>query len=374
MIRKLDRYVFRVFATSLCAALLLAAGLFVLTDLFNSADNFMAAGAKLKAAGARDLARHVFALAVRFYAIEVSIRLLQFTPFVTFFAAVFTASRLHRTNETVAMRASGVSLQRGFAAVFAGAFLLTCCQVVFRECFLPRFASESTELRANLLFGKPRFEVDGVFVVDRDGNRYRLGSYRPGSELAFDVRMDATFEKEFWSVTAKSARFERTPGGRGAWRLEGGKLVKMPRAGSASSITTTIDVLPDAFRLTPEDCELATRANLDPLYLSISELDTLARRLPSVAKFQVLFHAAVTAVLANLLLPLLGLPCVLRADRRSALEGSVLAFGLCVLYFAATLLCFQLGSSQVLGPVFAAWLPTVVLGSLGVTFFESMRT
>jgi lipopolysaccharide export LptBFGC system permease protein LptF len=272
------------------------------------------------------------------------------------------------------MRASGVSLQRGFAAIFAGALLLTACQVGFRELLLPRCATELSELRANLMLGKPHFEVEQVSVVAVDGHRYRFSKYRPEKAAGDDFRVDATVGSQYWNVSADGARYEAGPHGSGAWRLEAGKLVKMPRAGSGASAIEAIDELPPQFTLTPKDCELATRANLDPMYLSITELDTLARRVPSVSKFQVMFHGALTGVLANLLLPLLGLPCVLRADRRSALEGAVMAFGLCVLYFAATLLCFQLGADQVMGPVFAAWLPTVLFGSLGVTLFEAMRT
>lgn len=374
MIRRLDRYVARIFFVSLCAALLLAAGLLVLGDLLNSMDNFVGAREKLERAGAPDLARAVVPMALRYYAFEISIRLLQFTPFVTFFAATFTAARLHRTSETTAILASGTSLHRGFLAVFVAAAAITAAQVAFRERWIPPMARELSELRANLLAGKPRYEVEQVFVVDVHGARARFGRYRPNLAEGDDLRADATRAGVHYSVTARAARWVSEPGGSGRFELEGGKLVKFERDGGAAGAPQDVAALPPPFALTEADCELAARAGGDPMYLSVGEIDTLARRLPSIAKYQVMFHSALTALLANLLLPLLGLPCILRADRRSALEGAVFAFGLVVLYFVVTLFCYQLGAEGYLGPVFAAWLPVVLFGSLGITLFESMRT
>ena len=374
MIRTLDRYVARVFIASFCAAILLAAGMFILTDMLNSVDNVLAAGEKLRKAGAPQLADHVGLLTLRYYAFGIAVRLLQFTPFVTFFAAVFTAARLHRTSETVAIMASGTSLHRGFAAVFVAATMLLAFQFTFRESLVPPMARELQELEANLIHGTPIFEVDHVYAVGADGARCRFAKYRPHTRAGEDLRIDSTDGGAYLSVTAKSARFQRDEDGIERCHLAEGKLVRIPRSGSAAATTVPIETIPAGIALTSSDCELACRANEDPMYLSIGELETLARRVPSVAKFQVLFHSAITGALANLLLPLLGLPCVLRADKRSSLEGAVKAFALCVLYFVATLFSYQLGAEQVLGPLFAAWLPVVLFGSLGIALFESMRT
>lgn len=373
MIRRLDRYVFRIFLASLAAGVLFAAGLLVLTDQFQHFDEMVQASRKLREAGHKELAGQVLPMALRFYAYEVAIRFFQYCPFVTFFAAVFTASRLHRTNETVAMLATGTSLQRGFMVVFLGAAAIATIQIGFREYLLPRMAADQALVRSVIIDYNPRYVVDDVSVVDELGNHYSFSHYDPAEASGTGFSAYSADQNVYKSISAKSARFETRPAGL-SLILTGGRYYSVGREGGKGGDSVVIDELPPEFVIKPADCEVAARAKGDPDYLSITELDTIARRMPNVARFQISLHSVFTLAIANFILPLLGLPCVLRADRRTTLEGAVFAFMLCVLYFAATLFCYQLGAHNTLGAVFAAWLPTVIFGSLGIALFEGMRT
>lgn len=371
--RRIDRYVFKIFVVSLSAAAVFVAGMLVLADQYQHFDNLIQAPRKLRELGHRDLARAVVPMALQYYAYEIAIRFFQYTPFVTFFAAVFTASRVHRSQETVAILASGTSLQRGMAPVFFGAFLIAILQLTFREMALPELASRQAVLRSVLLELNPDYEVKNLSVLDDASNRFVFDAYRPVTRSGTGFSAYYSDHNKFMNITAREARFSSEEDG-GVLQLIDGRVFEVPREGAKRAEPVPVSVLPADFVITARDCEVAARAGGDPDHLSISELESFARRQPNSRKYQVALHLAFTFAIANLLLPLLGLPCVLRQDRKSPLEGAVFAFVLCIIYFAATLLCFQLGKDDVIGTVFAAWLPTVVFGSLGIVMFESMRT
>jgi lipopolysaccharide export LptBFGC system permease protein LptF len=318
------------------------------------------AGRKLREKGLDELADQVPWLVVRYYAYTLSIRFIQFLPFVTFLAAIFTSSRLHRTNETIAMMASGTSLHRAFLAIFASAGALAALQLVFRETVLPRASGDVMAVRQALLYARPNWEIVDHSVYDARGNELRFRRCRPaegeGEGISAILRGAGTFQ----NVTASSARY--------------GRLVAVGLRAGAEGRERTIEWLPREIAVTAADVEISARAREDPYYLSIRELDHLAHRSPTSARYQILLHLSITFALANLLLPLLGLPCLLRLERRSTLEGVALGIALCIVYFAASILCSDLGSREVLGPVVAAWLPVVIFGSLGIALFEAMPT
>ncbi len=374
MIRKLDLYVLRVFVVSLAVAFLFAAGVIVLTQQLQYGDDLISAPAKLRAAGAPELADRVFPLALRYYACQITIYCLQFAPFLAFFAALFTAARLHRANETVAMLASGVSLHRGFAMVFVAAGALAAFQAAFREIALPHAAREAFVIRRQIFDFQPVPEMSRLSFVDGSGSRVRFDTYRPTEAAGEGLDVYSSTGGVIRSLKAETARWETGVGSAGSWSLTGVKSVVRSRSGEVVEAPAGAEGAQLALDFDPGDCEVAARHATDPQYLSIGELDRLARRMPANTRLQVLLHAAITAALANLILPLLGLPCVLRLDRRSTIEGAAFAFALCVVYFAATLFFIELGVEERVGPVVAAWLPVVLFGSLGIAVFESMPT
>ncbi|MBL8693883.1 MAG: LptF/LptG family permease [Planctomycetes bacterium] len=374
MIRKLDRYVLRIFLTSTASALLVCAGLVVLLHQLQHFDNLMATRKALKAAGELDLVGKLFPLTVKFYLCEVAIRFFQYAPFVVLFGTVFTAARLHRTHESVAMLASGVSLPRGFLPVFVAAGLIAATHFTFRETLLPTVARESAELDTLLFEGKRERVVEKLSFVDDAGRRIRFARYWPEKARGERCEIYAHGADQVVRSLSASVATYLIEDGRGHWTFIDAKTSAISRTGAPVADGNSPQWWDRELQFTPADCETAARWQLDPTYLSFRELETLARRNPSSSHIQVLLHTSLVAALANLLLPLLGLPCVLRIEKRSTIEGVVFAIGLAVLYYAFSLFCIQLGIEETVGPVAAAWLPVILFGSLGIVLFESMKT
>ena len=68
------------------------------------------------------------------------------------------------------------------------------------------------------------------------------------------------------------------------------------------------------------------------------------------------------------------MPFCFALGRRTSLPGTSAALWTSALCTASSFLTVRLATSGDLNPVVLAWLPTVVLGSLGLAFWLSMRS
>jgi lipopolysaccharide export LptBFGC system permease protein LptF len=126
--------------------------------------------------------------------------------------------------------------------------------------------------------------------------------------------------------------------------------------------------------LTPELLWRTGKEAREAAGLSYSELLDLRSLRPGRRDFVLAFHSHLTFPIANLILLMLALPFAVHFDRSSRAERVLFAVAVCAAYLVADLTCQTLGRTGDLHPVFAAWLPTIVFGSLGVVFFGSVRT
>ena len=108
--------------------------------------------------------------------------------------------------------------------------------------------------------------------------------------------------------------------------------------------------------------------------MSYTELMDLHRLNPRRRDFVLALHAHITFPIANLILLMLALPFSVSFERGRKLERVLFAVLICAFYLMADLTCQNLGRTGYFHPVFAAWLPPITFGSLGLVFFGSIRT
>jgi lipopolysaccharide export system permease protein len=95
---------------------------------------------------------------------------------------------------------------------------------------------------------------------------------------------------------------------------------------------------------------------------------------PTRADVRLAFHRHITWPLANVLLLLLVLPLAVHYERGSRLWRVLAAIGLCVAYMVFDLACQSLGKRGLVDPVFLAWAPPIVFGSLAAVLYGSTRS
>ncbi|MGC8915532.1 MAG: LPS export ABC transporter permease LptG [Thermoanaerobaculum sp.] len=296
-------------------------------------------------------------------------------PLAFLIAFLGTAAVLERNNETVALKAAGISLARIVLPLLSLGVLLGGLLFVLDEVVVQR-ANRTSKRLEDLIKGRkgPRtyrftdqsffFLPDGRTVVNFllfDGDKKTL--VRP-SVYVFDDKLAL---RARWFAQAAAYR-KGAWWGENAWRrafLPDGGEEFTPRA---SRVPLPINVKPDYFG----------REFRKPSEMSFSELARYIRRLQTagykVDKLLVQLHQKLAYPLSLVLLPWLALPYAFRLGRRGTVVGIATALVLAMAYFSLTALATKLGEVSLLPPVLAAWTPTVTFALLALNRQSSLRT
>ncbi len=359
---RLDLYVTRLFLTSYATALFVVVGLYFILDFTTFIDDYLEP--------MKDGTPKPTILIVRYYMLTLPYLFLQVAPFVTLVASLFTVSKLLKFNETIAALAAGVSAHRLLAPVVALSVVAGLVMFQIRESLSWGITSKREALHFVLKENSWDQVYEHLFLKDLSGSVVHLEHFRPyaGNPPRPEVQgLHATLNSvsQWVQVEADKAVWVQDDAG-GAWHLEGG--VRREVSGD-----TPVEVL-EGFDFTPELALTFARAKTAALELSYGETRSMARRDPDNVVYQTLLQYHVTFPLANLVLVLVGVPLLMRYERRRGVASLMAACTLCILFFATDLVFRNLGLQASLDPRIAAWMPVLIFGSLGIVLFDAMRT
>lgn len=359
---RLDRYVGALFMSSYATALFIVVGLFLVLDMASNIDEYIEP--------MKDGTPTPTLYIVRYYLLDIPFLFLQVAPFVTLVASMFTVAKLLKHNETVAALAAGVSAHRLLMPILVMAGLVALGMFQLRESLSVRLGYKRDAIK--FVIDKKAYDqvYKNLFLKDLSGSNVQLEEFRPatGNPPFAEVRglrVLLPSATQWVQIEADRAVYVRR-GSTTGWRLENG--VRREVSGSRK-----VEMLED-FDFTPELALTFARAHESQLDLSYAETREMARRDPDNVVYQTLLQYLVTFPLGNIVLVLVGVPLLMRYERKRAAMG--LAFGclLCVSFFAADLVFRNLGLQASLDPRIAAWMPVLLFGSLGIALFDSMRT
>ncbi len=359
---RLDRYVARLFAQSYLAAFFLVIGLYVVLDLSVNLDEYLQPGA-----GA---AKPSMLLVARYYALHVPFLYLEMSPFVTLVAGLFSAARCVRDNELVAALGAGISARRLFAPVLCGAVLCAVGMFALREWATSSLSRERDLLRERLLEQEQEVVYRNLWVRDDAGQRLRVEEFRPAQAEGRGLLAYFTTDKATVTVDAEVMRDARRVDGRWTWTLEQGVRTFADGTGRRKEALGEFQ----GVDVGPRDFELAQRGAERALDLSYAEASLLHRRDPDNLQYRTVRQYHLTFPLAGLALLLVGLPFLVGQERGRGIERFGIGVLLCMAYFVVDIVARTLGLQGELGPLYAAWFPLVLFGSLGIVLFSSMRT
>ena len=315
----------------------------------------------------------VVQLLARYYVLFLPVVFVTVGPFVTVISSMFAISRLMSANEVVPMLFTGRSVYRVLSPALACAGLSALLMGVVWEYAIPHVREELSQVREVLESGKPRRDENIVVKIREDAADGRSAqhdtlfarAYEPDRFRLIDVvvvRRGVLAEDEV-KLEARAADWDPE---REDWDLTNG-WTRMARGGSPLDRLGVSGLSPDRVRQSlMESKEIGA--------LSYSQLLELQRDHPERAEYRLAFHAHVTFPLANFVLLMLVLPFAVTFERRSRIERVVVSIVVCAAYLITDLTCQRMGSAGYLDPTFAAWLPTIVFGSLGVTLVTGVRT
>lgn len=362
MTGRLDRYVGKTVWGSYGAALLFMLLLSVLVDVLVQLGDYIR-GAQERGIGSGELAW----LLLRYYTALFPVLFVATAPFVTVIAAMFAVSRLMGANEVVPMIFTGRSVFRVLRPIFFTALFSIVGMAASWEFVVPQVAETLQRVRSLIEGGDAVATVKNVVIDRRADGKGLLLSWRYVhdeqrlEELVYLV--EGAVPADSYKISAASAVWNPELGD---WELVDGRRRTASVMESGIEQLGLPEVTPDAVWQSGKESKTSTE-------LSYSDLSQLRELRPDRKSYTLGFHTHLTFPLANLVLLFLALPFAVSFERGGKVVRVVFSILVCGLYLVADLTCQGLVGTG-LHPIFAAWLPPILFGSLGTVFFAGIRT
>lgn len=409
---RLDAYIFKEFMIKYSILLLVFVILFILSDVYNDVDSFLEANASAWSV-----------ISYLLYKLPGNIRFIL--PISMLLGCMWTMATFGKNLEITAMRASGVSLFRCSATIFAFGLFVTAVNIYFNEALVPY-----TERKAEIIFDEAADKREHVqsLLAYRSNDKQRHWLFKTftgrgnqdsvtvktfwndltvdnlfgkaGSER-FTARVKEVFparSSEILSHTpqrqaeivrrdlrgrkmdffAKSVSFDDKSD---TWIFSNGSFVSYDRNDetvyTASTGTSTIhpDISYDRIVFssreipeTPFDIINAIREKDD---LPTAVILNLILRNPDMAQkvkdiYMTVFFYRLAFPWACFLAVFLGIPLATRNERTGSMLAIIMAVVMIVLYMVVAQIFLILGKSGILPPPVAGLFPTLAFVGYGV--------
>lgn len=382
-----DRYILRSFVKNYLLSSVVLIGLYIAIDMVFNFDELARAAT---ASDGSDGSAVLFALRlvtgiVDFYFFQIFAVFVQLSGVIPVVAATFTLVRLMRFNELTAMLAAGVPLLRLAAPVFLGGVVLSALLIVDQELIIPNITHKLERDHDDL----GRSAASSFFIgamEDGSGNLLSAARYTPPQLDEDGEPLPATLERmdiiEFSAerrarahIQAHHATYDSQ---RRLWLLVGGKRQTGLQPGDPVT-TSVVNVWQTD--IGPQEIGLYRKAKYADL-LSIRQINALLEHPRNYGMIPLLRvkHWRMVQPLANIVLLLLAIPCVLTREPtaiRLAAAKTVLMTGACLIsFFIAHQLAGKPPTDELANvwPALVLWTPLFVFGPLAVFMLDRIRS
>ena len=356
----LDRYVMRTFFLVFLFVTLSSVVIYMVADFSQKADQVME---NQVASG----------LVLDYYKYLVLQIYYEIVPITVLLTTLIAFAVLSRSNEVMAVKASGVSLYRlALPAVVSAAVVVASCALL-QATVLPASNEKVARLKDQI---KGRTGVRTYRRADRQWlfgeGRYIYNYRRYVPELETLQRLQVFELDEEFNLTrrlfAESARFVD-----GFWVASGTWVRVFGETGDDFRVFPEPVVLD--FPEKPAYFEDEMRA---PPAMSYRELRSYVEEIRSSGQqapdLEVELGKKLSYPSVSLIMALVALPFSFRLGRRGALYGIGVAIVLSMVFFAVLAVATTLGETGALPPTVAVWTPNVLFGLLAIYLFLGVRS
>ena len=368
ILRRHDRYVLSSFWSSLGAVLLFFTVIVVVIHLADRSGRMIRYSGNLREAG-----YNPWLVVAEYYATLLPFIWAQILPLASVLAASFALSRLTRNNELAPLVTAGVSTTRITLPIILSGVVISSGLYLMQETLVPTISRRNMALSRLLSDREPDRITEVPHFDDPQGARLSMAAYQPmarrleGALLTFRDEEGYLSELRFYPLVAWVPESRH-------WRVEeDGTLFPLGEEAAG-----TVRVRLPAGEVAPlgADVRLLEVSVLQDLALGLSSKETaeLKRASPDNPRIAYMHEEQLTRCLTPLVLLLLGVPFCLGLGRRSSIPGTVVGLGAAAVSYGASILMVRFATSGDLNPVMVAWMPTVVLGSIGLALWLTMRS
>jgi lipopolysaccharide export system permease protein len=378
-VKKLDRYIAKNFLIGYAIAFCVLIGMRILIDLFVNLDEFTENIDEVETIG-------VIKNIADYYLLHSLLYFRDFSGMITVVAASFSFGKMIRSNELIAIMASGVSLKRTIWPVIFLALILTGIFVIDQEFAIPSQADKLVRSQDDIP-GQESYDVK--FITDENGSLIFSQRFDMETSTLFNPTIllrKPTSRPGVWEVTTRIDAGKAILGKKsGKWELYtmdtktnkwehyGVVIEREPNKpiGRVSSYISDITAKDIPIRCQSENITL----------LSLRQLITLASQGTKIRDLAQLYsqkHFRITEPIISLVMLLISLPILVCRDPKTMKSAVMVSFGITSLCFVTTFVCKMLATEQVVFdkviPEFWAWLPVFIFLPIAFIALDSMKT
>ena len=364
----LDRYIAKSFLTGYLISFFVLIGLRVIVDLFVNLDEF----AEHTDMGIMFMVKNILV----YYGLNCTLYFRDFAGMITVVAATFSLGKMMKSNELVAVMASGVSLKRVILPIIILSLLLTGLLVIDQELIIPSLSDKLVRGHDDI---QGEEMVDIQFLSDSNGSLICCQSYDVGAVtmtkptiIIRKKKTDSPVLDTIGRVDADKAVYNPETG---KWDLTNGIFT---RKGGQKESEPIVSYTSD---LKAEDV-LVMRNSENKSLLSSRQLGVLARQPGKIKDLPQLYsqkHFRITDPIINFIMLMISLPILVCRDPREMKSAIMVSFAATSACFIMTFICKMLSTETIFNtntirPEIWAWLPVFVFLPIAFIELDSMKT
>ncbi len=350
----LDDYVLRDFGTNLAlvfSTFLMLILVFTAFELFNDV-----------------LRNHIPLYVLAEYLLNVTPYFIYNTAqYCTLLAVLITFSWMQRSNEIVAIKATGISIYRIIVPVLIVATIIAGGLFFFDQFYLP-YANKRQDALHNLIKGKPTqtyLNPDRKWIFGQNSTVYYYQLFDPDRDQFGNLSIfkfdPATFQlkgriyadRAYWDD-----RLQLWIATKGWQRSVQGSAIENYRAFDVATLTA-MNEAPSYFK---KEVKQSSEMNYEELRRYIHDLQQSGF---DVVRLRVQLHKKLAFPFITLVMAVLAVPFSLSTAKRGAVTGVAVAVGIAVVYSVVSGLFEAMGNMSQLPPILAAWSPDIIFAMVG---------
>jgi len=291
-------------------------------------------------------------------------------PLATLVAILISFGRLSGDSELIAMHAGGISFRRLVAPLVGAGIFVSLLTAGLNEYIVPA-CNHTSENIIRAAAGKSESSRENVFYQDRAGAEV--------SRLVYAERLDlATGELTrpiiTWLEDGRPAML--TVAEKGQWRgsnwdmIDGANYLLQPER----QASWEFDRWTTKFTTSPQQIALRSRKPEEMTYRELSGYikDLLDKDLP-VTQLELTLHHKISIPFSCLVFALIAPPLGMRSHRGSSSIGMGIAILIGFGYYVIWNYLAIVAQQGHLSPLWAAWLPNLITGAIGITLILSVK-
>ncbi len=316
---------------------------------------------------------------VRFYISILGPSMQYLTPASLMLATLYTLYSLTRSNELVAMRASGISIYRITVPFLVVGVVFSLATAILNETWIPHAMEWAEEVRANKFNLVETKMVEQCIYVNADQHRQwvinQFDTKHPNILKDVEVKQeDEDGNREFiiiaeraeylddqwWFSNPTIQQFDDNDYPIGEAEPFGiiGSVVEMP----------DLNEHPQAFVSTMRPWAFL---NIREMHLFLDTNESLAPRALSEKLYG--FHSRLAMPWACFIVILFAVPAGTRTARQGMFTAIFSAVGLMAGFYALSQVGLVIGSTGLVSPWLGAWLSNIVFCGIGIAMMMRMR-